>query len=49
MFGLKAVYGGELVDTLLGGQRVSCAKLEATGFRFTYPELDTALDAVLRA
>ncbi len=47
MFGLKAVYGGELVDTLLGSQRVSCAKLQASGFGFAHPDLDGALGAVL--
>jgi uncharacterized protein len=48
MFGLKAVYGGELVDTLLGSQRVSSAKLQASGFEFAHPDLDGALVAVLR-
>ena len=47
MFGLKIVYGGELVETLLGSQRVSSAKLQASGFEFAYPELDEALDAIL--
>jgi uncharacterized protein len=48
MFGLKVAYGGELVDTLLGSQRVSSAKLEQSGFAFAHPELDGALDAILR-
>jgi uncharacterized protein (TIGR01777 family) len=47
MFGLKIVYGGELVATLLGSLRVSSAKLQATGFEFAHPELDEALDAIL--
>jgi uncharacterized protein len=47
MFGLKAVYGGELVDTLLGSQRVSSAKLQSSGFEFAHPDLDGALDSVL--
>jgi uncharacterized protein (TIGR01777 family) len=47
MFGLKIVYGGELVDTLLGSQRVSSAKLQESGFEFAQPELDAALDAIL--
>jgi uncharacterized protein (TIGR01777 family) len=48
LFGLKIVYGGELVETLLGSQRVSSAKLQATGFEFAHPELDEALDAILK-
>jgi uncharacterized protein (TIGR01777 family) len=48
MFGLKIVYGGELVDTLLGSQRVSSAKLQESGFEFAHPDLDGALDAILR-
>jgi len=47
MFGLKAVYGSELVDTLLGSQRVSSEKLRASGFEFAYPDLEGALRAVL--
>ena len=47
MFGLKIVYGDELVETLLGSQRVSSAKLQETGFEFAHPELDEALDAIL--
>jgi hypothetical protein len=49
MFGLKAVYGAELVETLLGSQRVSSAKLQGSGFEFAQPDLDDALDAVLHA
>ncbi len=48
MFGLKVVYGGELVDTLLGSQRVSSAKLQQSGFEFAHPALDGALDTTLR-
>ncbi len=47
MFGLKIVYGGELVDTLLGSQRVSSAKLQESGFEFAHPELDGALESIL--
>ena len=47
MFGLKIVYGGELVETLLGSLRVSSAKLQSTGFEFAHPELDEALHAIL--
>jgi NAD dependent epimerase/dehydratase family enzyme len=41
------VYGGELVDTLLGSQRVSSGKLRGSGFEFLYPDLDAALRATL--
>jgi len=44
---LKIVYGGELVDTLLGSQRVSSGKLRSSGFEFSYPDLDAALRATL--
>jgi uncharacterized protein (TIGR01777 family) len=44
---LKLVYGGELVDTLLGSQRVVPEKLQQSGFTFSHPELDGALRAVL--
>jgi uncharacterized protein len=47
MFGLKVVFGGELVDTLLGSQRVSSAKLQESGFEFAHPELDGALESIL--
>jgi uncharacterized protein (TIGR01777 family) len=44
---LKLVYGGELVDTLLGSQRVSSGKLRGSGFDFAYTDLDGALRATL--
>jgi uncharacterized protein (TIGR01777 family) len=44
---LKLVYGGELVDTLLGSQRVSSGKLSSSGFEFAHPDLDAALRATL--
>jgi len=44
---LKVVYGGELVDTLLGSERVVPEKLQRSGFTFSHPELDGALHAVL--
>jgi uncharacterized protein (TIGR01777 family) len=44
---LKLVYGGELVDTLLGSQRVSSTKLRDSGFEFAQPELESALRAIL--
>ena len=47
IFGLKAVYGAELVDSLLGSQRVSSEKLRASGFTFAHPELEDGLRAAL--
>jgi uncharacterized protein (TIGR01777 family) len=45
---LRAVYGRELVDSLLlGGQRVRPAALTAGGFEFAHPTLEVALRAVL--
>jgi uncharacterized protein len=44
---LKLVYGGELVDTLLGSQRVSSGKLRSSGFEFLHPDLGAALRATL--
>lgn len=45
---LRAFYGAELVETLLlGGQRVVPGALEATGFSFAQPTLETALRAAL--
>ena len=47
---LKAIYGSELVQHLLvEGQRVVPSVLAASGFAFTYPEVDVALRAVLAA
>jgi uncharacterized protein (TIGR01777 family) len=47
---LKAVYGGELVDSLLvHGQRVLPRVLEQSGYQFAHPQLDDALRAVLAA
>ncbi len=47
LFGLKAVYGAELVETLLGSQRVSSEKLRASGFEFAHPELEGAFRTVI--
>jgi uncharacterized protein (TIGR01777 family) len=47
LFALKAVYGDELVATLLGSQRVSSGKLQSTGFEFAHSDLDAALDDIL--
>ena len=47
-FGVKAVYGSELVQhLLLEGQRVLPSKLESSGFTFTHPTLEVALRAIL--
>jgi uncharacterized protein (TIGR01777 family) len=47
-FGPALLLGGELADALLyTGQRVEPAALERDGFRFTHPELDGALRAML--
>lgn len=40
---LNAALGGELASLLLGGTRVSSAKLAALGFQFRFPTLDAAL------
>jgi uncharacterized protein (TIGR01777 family) len=48
LFVLRAQYGAEMVETLLlFSQRVSSARLESLGFRFTYPVLHPALEHVL--
>lgn len=48
-FGLKLLLGGEAAEgLLLTSQRVLPRKLEASGFRFDQPAIDTALAAVLR-
>jgi len=50
LFALKLRYGAELVDSLLlASQRVLPSRLEAVGFRFEYPVLVPALEAILRA
>lgn len=47
-FGPSLLLGGELADALLyTGQRVEPAALERDGFRFSHPELDGALRAML--
>jgi uncharacterized protein (TIGR01777 family) len=49
LFALKARYGAELVETLLlTSLRVEPARLNEIGFSFAYPELEAALDALLR-
>lgn len=50
MLPLKLRYGSELVEALLlSGQRATPARLLAAGFRFEYPVLEPALEAMLRA
>lgn len=47
-FGLKLLLGGEFADeVLLASQRVVPAKLQASGFEFSHPQVDQALAAVL--
>jgi len=49
MLPLKLRFGSELVEALLlAGQRATPTKLEAVGFRFEYPVLEPALEAILR-
>ena len=47
-FALKTIFGEMADEMLLGGQRVSPAKLEAAGFTFAYPDLPAALDGGAR-
>ena len=45
---IKAVYGSELVETLmLGSLRVIGVKLLESGFEFTHPDLESALRATI--
>ena len=47
-FGVKAVYGSELVQhLLLEGQRVLPSKLGTSGFTFAHPALEAALRSIL--
>lgn len=46
-FALELMYGEMADATVLAGQRVRPAKLEAAGFSWRHPELDAALRAVL--
>lgn len=47
-FGLRALYGSEMVEeTLTGGQRVLPQKLEASGYHFLHRDLEQALRAVV--
>ncbi|MBS7349811.1 MAG: TIGR01777 family oxidoreductase [Comamonas sp.] len=40
---------GEMSTLLLGGQRLSPQRLQATGYRWQYPQLDNALQQILKA
>ena len=46
-FAVKTMFGQMGEEYLLGGQRVSSEKLEASGFAFEYTQLDAALEAAL--
>jgi len=47
-FGVKALYGSELVQhLLLEGQRVLPSRLEESGFTFVHPTLEVALRSIL--
>jgi uncharacterized protein (TIGR01777 family) len=47
-FALRLVFGREMAqELLLGGQRAVPARLQQSGFRFQYPELEGALRAAL--
>jgi uncharacterized protein (TIGR01777 family) len=48
-FALKAALGSEMAgELLLSGANVRPRRLEVTGYRFEYPRLDDALEAMLR-
>ncbi len=47
VFVLKTIYGQMASEILLSGCRVSCKKLEASGFRFRHATLETALRCML--
>jgi uncharacterized protein len=46
-FALRFALGGMVQDTILASERVLPARLTAAGFDFEYPEIETALRAVL--
>ncbi|HEX8152996.1 MAG TPA: TIGR01777 family oxidoreductase [Thermoanaerobaculia bacterium] len=47
-FALRIAFGEMADETVLTGQRVVPKRLEAEGFRFTYPSIDAALEHVVR-
>ena len=46
---LRLVYGQLAEELLIASARVVPAALDASGYRFLHPTLDTALDAALRS
>ena len=46
-FVIRVIFG-ELADTLLFSTRMESPKLQASGFRFLHPNLESALTAVLK-
>jgi uncharacterized protein (TIGR01777 family) len=44
-FVLKIVLG-EMVDVVVNGSKVSCEKIQSTGYKFQYPTLEAALSTV---
>ena len=46
-FALKLMFG-EMADMLLSSQRVVPRATEKAGYRFQYPELDAALESIIR-
>lgn len=47
-FAIKALFGQMGEEMLLGGQRAQPASLDAAGFAFTAPDIDSALERALR-
>ena len=47
-FVLKMILG-EMASMILGGNRVSSEKIESEGFEFKYPDLENALENLLKA
>jgi uncharacterized protein (TIGR01777 family) len=45
-FALRLLYG-EMADVVLASQRVAPAAAESSGFRFSFPSIDPALQAIL--
>ncbi|MEX2590112.1 MAG: TIGR01777 family oxidoreductase, partial [Chitinophagales bacterium] len=44
-FAIKLMLG-EMANMVLTGQRVSCKKIQSTGFEYKYPDLKTALEDI---
>lgn len=43
---IKTLFG-QLADSLLHGSRISADKIQSTGFKFEYPQLNKALYAIV--